>query len=278
MNHDAPRRQRWTILEIGLLLLGLVVIAPCWLALLNSFKTLPEIVQSPLAMPERLRWDNYRYLFTEMRLAVPMFNSLLMCVAVIGALIGIGSMAAYAITRLPLPGATMLRVLFLAGLTIPFQIIMIPLLKEFRWLGLHTTYLALWLHYVSWGLPLCIFIYSMFMVSIPKELEEAATIDGCGAWRTFWQVVFPLLRPCTVSIIIFWGLWIWNDFLQAFIIMGNVKGQLAFVQLQRFFTDQYVKDWGRLFAAAVVLAAPITILYVALQRHFVKGLTAGAIK
>jgi raffinose/stachyose/melibiose transport system permease protein len=278
MNRGGHARRRPTVLEIGLLMLGLLVVAPCWLALVNSFKTLPEIVRAPLAMPASLHLDNYRYLFSEMRLAGPMFNSLLMCVAVIGALVGIGSMAAYAITRLPLPGAGVLRVFFLLGLTIPFQIIMIPLLKQFRWLGLHTTYLALWLHYVSWGLPLCIFIYSMFMVAIPKELEEAATLDGCGPWRTFWRVVFPLLRPCTVSIVIFWGLWIWNDFVQAFIIMGNVKGQLAFVQLHRFFTDQYVKDWGRLFAAAVTLAAPVTILYVMLQRHFVKGLTAGAIK
>jgi len=175
-------------------------------------------------------------------------------------------------------GAGPLRVFFLAGLTIPFQIIMIPLLKEFRFLGLHTTYLALWLHYVSWGLPLCIFIYSAFMTTIPKELEEAAAIDGCGPLATFWRIVFPLLKPCTVSIVIFWGLWIWNDFMQAFIIMGNNKGQLVFVQLHRFFTDQYVKDWGRLFAAAVVLAAPVTILYVAMQRHFVKGLTAGSFR
>ena len=278
MSGVAGKRRRLPALDMALLALGLLVMAPCWLAVLNSFKALPEIVRSPLALPEHPTLDNYRYLFTEMRLAGPMFNSLLMCAAVIGGLVGIGSMAAYAIARLPLPGTGALRVFFLAGLTIPFQIIMIPLLKEFRWLGLHTTYLALWLHYVSWGLPLCIFLYSAFMTGIPKELEEAATIDGCGPWRTFWRVVFPLLRPCTVSIVVFWGLWIWNDFLQAFIIMGNVKGQLVFVQLHRFFTDQYVKDWGRLFAAAVVLAAPVTLLYVVMQRQFVKGLTAGSFR
>lgn len=274
----ASRVRRYSMTEIALLLLGLLFVSPCFLALLNSFKTLPEIVRAPLAWPERLYLANYQYLFCEMRLAVPMLNSLLMCVAVIVALVVIGSMAAYGVTRLPLFGAGALRVFFLAGMTIPFQIVMIPLLKEFRFLGLHTTYIALWLHYVSWGLPLCIFIYSMFMVTIPKELEEAAAMDGCGPLRTFWHIVFPLLRPCTVGIVIFWGLWIWNDFMQAFIIMGNNKGQLVFLQLHRFFTDQYVKDWGRLFAAAVVLAAPVTALFIVMQRQFVKGLTAGAIK
>jgi len=274
---QGPRRHL-PILEFVLLLFGLLFVSPCFLALLNSFKTLPEIIRSPAAWPEHPYLDNYAYIFTEMKLAGPMLNSLLMCAAVIVSLVVIGSMAAYALIRLPMFGAGPLRVFFLAGLTIPFQIIMIPLLKEFRFLGLHTTYLALWLHYVSWGLPLCIFIYSAFMTTIPKELEEAAAIDGCGPLATFWRIVFPLLKPCTVSIIIFWGLWIWNDFMQAFIIMGNTKGQLVFVQLHRFFTDQYVKDWGRLFAAAVVLAAPVTILYVAMQRHFVKGLTAGSFR
>jgi raffinose/stachyose/melibiose transport system permease protein len=207
-----------------------------------------------------------------------MLNSLLMCVAVIVSLITFGAMAAYSITRRKMAAGRFLRLFFLAGLIIPFQIIMVPLLKEFRFLGIHFTYLALYLHYISWGLPLCIFIYSAFMSTIPRELEEAAAIDGCGQVALFWRIVFPLLNPCSVTIVIFWGLWIWNDFMQAFIIMGPSRGQLVFVQLWRFLNDQYVKNWSYIFAGVVVLSLPVTILYLVMQRRFVKGLTAGAIK
>jgi raffinose/stachyose/melibiose transport system permease protein len=144
-------------------------------------------------------------------------------------------------------------------------------------LHIQFTYLALLLHYVSWGLPLCIFIYSGFISTVPKELEEAAAIDGCGPVTTFWRIIFPLLRPCTLTIIIFWGLWIWNDFMQAFIVMGP-KSQLVFVQLWRFMSDKYVKNWNHIFAGVIVLSLPVTILYLTMQRRFVKGLTAGAIK
>jgi raffinose/stachyose/melibiose transport system permease protein len=198
--------------------------------------------------------------------------------AVIGCLVTIAPMAAWSLMRRRMATGRGLRLLFLAGLTIPFQIIMVPLLQEFRLLGIQFTYLALLLHHVSWGLPLCIFIYSGFMTSIPKEIEEAAAIDGCGPIATYWRIVFPLLAPCTITIVIFWGLWIWNDFMQAFIIMGSSKGQLVFVQLWRFLSDQYVKNWNYIFAGVVVLSVPVTVLYVAMQRRFVKGLTAGSFK
>jgi len=261
-----------------MLLAGLLFIAPCFLAVLNSFKTLTEIQMSPLALPKSWTLDNYVYLFTGVKLARPMANSLLMCLAVIVSLITIAPMAAFSIMRRRMATGPFLRVFFLAGITIPFQIIMIPLLQEFRALGIHTTYLALLTHYVSWGLPLCIFIYSGFMSTIPKELEESAAIDGCGPVATFWQIIFPLLAPCTITVVIFWGLWIWNDFMQAFIIMGTSKGQLVFVQLWRFLSDKYVKNWNYIFAGVVVLSMPVTALYLVMQRRFIKGLTAGAIK
>ncbi|MEI6809804.1 MAG: carbohydrate ABC transporter permease [bacterium] len=264
--------------EIVMLLAGLVFVSPVVLALMNAFKTNREITMNPLALPQELNLENFRYIFTGMAMGRPMLNSFLMCVAVIVSLIVFGAMAAYSITRRKMTMGRFLRLFLLAGLVIPFQIIMVPLMKEFRFLGIQFTYLALYLHYISWGLPLCIFIYSAFMSTIPGELEEAAAIDGCGQMGTFWRIVFPLLTPCNVTIVIFWGLWIWNDFMQAFIVMGPDRGQLVFVQLWRFLNDQYVKNWSYIFAGVVVLSLPVTVLYLAMQRRFVKGLTAGAIK
>ena len=272
------KKRHWPILEIAMLAAGVAFVSPCFLAVLNSFKTLREIVQSPMALPEAFTFDNYVYLFTGVRLARPMLNSFLMCIAVIACLITTAPMAAYSILRRPMATGKFLRLFFLAGLTVPFQIIMVPLLLQFRMLGIQFSYFALLVHYVSWGLPLCIFIYSGFMSTIPKELEESAAIDGCGPVTTFWRIIFPLLTPCTVTVVIFWGLWIWNDFMQAFIIMGPSKGQLVFVQLWRFLSDKYVKNWNHIFAGVVVLSMPVTILYLLMQRRFIKGLTAGAIK
>jgi len=271
-------RKKLPILELAMLLSGVVFVSPCFLALLNAFKTNREITMNPLALPQNLNLDNFTYIFTGMQMGGPMLNSLLMCVAVIVSLMTFGAMAAYSITRRAMVTGRFLRLFFLAGMVIPFQIIMIPLLKEFRFLGIQFTYLALYLHYISWGLPLCIFIYSAFMATIPRELEEAAALDGCGQVALFWRIVFPLLTPCNVTIVIFWGLWIWNDFMQAFIVMGPTRGQLVFVQLWRFLNDQYVKNWNYIFAGVVVLSLPVTLLYLVMQRRFVKGLTAGAIK
>lgn len=271
-------RFRFGWLEGLMLLAGAVFISPCLLALLNAFKTNPEIIRDPLALPEQWNLDNFRFIFTGMKLARPMLNSLLMCAGVILCLITIAPMAAYSIVRRKMATGKLLRVFFLVGLTVPFQIIMVPLLKLFRIMNIEFTYLALLLHYVSWGLPLCIFIYSAFMTTIPRELEEAAAIDGCGQVSTFWRIVFPLLTPCTITVIIFWGLWIWNDFMQAFIVMGPTRGQLVFVQLWKFLNDQYVRNWNHIFAGVVMLSLPVTVLYVIMQRRFVKGLTAGAVK
>ncbi|MBI4558033.1 MAG: carbohydrate ABC transporter permease [Candidatus Hydrogenedentes bacterium] len=276
--NPARRSIRLPWMDLVLLGIGVLFVTPCFLAILNSLKTLPAIIQSPLGWPEPLTFENYRYLFTGVRLARPMANSFLMCVAVVLCLIATAPMAAYSLMRRPMVTGPFLRLFFLAGLTIPFQIIMVPLLQQLRLLGIPFTYRALLLHYVSWGLPLCIFIYGGFMSSIPRELEESAVIDGCGPVAVFWRIIFPLLTPCTATVIIFWGLWIWNDFMQAFIVMGPTKGQLVFVQLWRFLSDKYVKNWNHIFAGVVVLSMPVTLLFIVMQRRFIKGLTAGAIK
>ena len=211
------------LLGFVLFLVGVLIVSPCFLALFNSFKPLSEIIQSPLSFPKHPTIANYVYLFTGVKLALPMMNSFLMCLGVIGSLVVVAPMAAHWMTRRKTLVSRSLQVFMLGGLTLPFQIIMVPLLQEFKVLGIQNSYLGLLVHYVSWGLPLCVFIYSGFIASVPKELEESAVIDGCGPIGVFWRIVFPLLAPCTVTVVIFWGLWIWNDFMQAFIVMGPSK-------------------------------------------------------
>ncbi|MDE2814424.1 MAG: hypothetical protein OXM01_15440, partial [Gemmatimonadota bacterium] len=136
-------KRRLPLFEIGMLLLGLLYVSPCFLALLNSFKTLPEIIRSPVAPPEAPTLENYHYIFTGIKLAAPMFNSLLMCVAVITTLIVVASMAAYSLTRRRMRTGHFWSIFFLAGITVPFQILMLPLLRQFNYLGIGYTYFAL---------------------------------------------------------------------------------------------------------------------------------------
>jgi raffinose/stachyose/melibiose transport system permease protein len=272
------KQRRLPIFECLLLVAGLFFISPVFLVLINSFKTLPDINSVPLALPAKPTLAGYAAIFDRVQLARPMLNSLLMAAAVILCLITLAPMAAYSLVRRKMATGSALRSYFLAGLIVPFQVVMMPLLQEFRFLGIQYTYLSLLLVYVAFGLPLAIFIYSGFLSSIPRELEEAAAIDGCGTLGTFWRIIFPLLSPCTVTIVIFWGLWVWNDFLAAFVFMGSSRGQLGFVQLWRFLSDKYVKNWDTIFAGVVVLSLPVTILYLTMQRRLVKGLTAGAVK
>ena len=276
--NPSHRRRALHLKEIILLAAGIFFLSPVFLAVLNSFKTLAEINAAPLGLPSRLSFASYQSIFTRVHILKPMLNSLLMALAVIVCLITIAPMAAYSMSRRKMPTGPYLRVLFLAGLMIPFEVLMVPLMQEFRFLNIQFTYLSLLLVYVSGGLPFAIFVYTGFLTTVPKELEEAAAIDGCGQFGTFWRIIFPLLAPCTVTVIIFWGIWIWNDFLMAFIFMGPSRGQLAFVQLWSFLSDKYVKNWDTIFAGVVVLSLPLTVLYLTMQRRLVKGLTAGAIK
>lgn len=215
------KRSKWQIVyELSLLLAGTAFVSPIALIIMNSFKSLGEITAGPLQPPSRLALANYSDLFSKVELGIPMLKSFGMTALTILCLVTFAPMAAYSMNRRRMSGAGFCRAFFLVGLIVPFQIVMIPLLKEFHFLGIHYTYLSLLLVYVSGGLPLAIFIYTGFLVTVPNELDEAAEIDGCGPIATFWRIVFPLLKPCTVTIVIFWGLWVWNDFLSAFIFMG----------------------------------------------------------
>lgn len=271
--------RRVPLRDMLMLLAGLLFVAPVVLILINSFKTLPEINANPLSLPTHPSLQAYQQILGgEHELLRPMFHSFLLAAAVVLCLIIIAPMAAYGLVRRPMRGAGFLRGFFVAGLIVPFQVVMVPLLLEFRALGIAYTYFSLVLVHVTFGLPLAIFIYMGFLRSLPRELEEAAAIDGCGPLRTFWLIVYPLLEPCTVTIIIFWGLWIWNDFLTAMVLMGEDRAQLAFLQLNKLFNSMYVKNWDTIFAGAVVLTLPVTILFLTMQRRLIKGLTAGAVK
>jgi raffinose/stachyose/melibiose transport system permease protein len=140
-----------------------------------------------------------------------------------------------------------------------------------------TTIQGLVLFNVGYYVPFGVFVFTGFTRSIPVELEEAAAIDGAGRFRVFWRIVFPLLRPATASVLIFLGVWIWNDFIDPLVILGPGQGTTITTGIYRAI-GQYQADFGTVFALMFLATLPVLIFYLALQKHFVKGLTGGATK
>jgi raffinose/stachyose/melibiose transport system permease protein len=170
-----------------------------------------------------------------------------------------------------------LTLVLLAGLMIPPQVILLPITRVLQLFDLMATVQGLILFNVGYYVPFGVFVFTGFMRQIPRELEEAAAIDGASRFQTFWKIVFPLLRPATASVMIFLGVWIWNDFLNPLIILGPSKGTTITTGIYRAI-GQYQADFGQVFALMFLAPLPVLIFYLVLQKDFVKGLTGGASK
>jgi raffinose/stachyose/melibiose transport system permease protein len=170
-----------------------------------------------------------------------------------------------------------LTLVMLCGLMIPPQVILIPVSKVLQFAHLMTTLQGLVLFNVGYYIPFGVFVFAGFIRGVPVELEEAAAIDGASRFQIFWQIVFPLLRPATASVLIFLGVWIWNDFIDPLIILGPSQGTTVTTGIYRSI-GQYQVDFGSVFALMFLGTLPVLAFYLALQKHFVKGLTGGATK
>jgi raffinose/stachyose/melibiose transport system permease protein len=162
-------------------------------------------------------------------------------------------------------------------MVIPFQAIMIPLVKVAKWFGLLSSLPGLMICYFGFGVSMSIFLYHGFIKSIPKEIEESAVVDGCTPYSVFWRIVFPLLKPITVTIILLNSLWIWNDFLLPLLILQKPELRTIPLATNSFF-GQYTKQWDLALAALVMGISPIVLFFLAMQRHIIEGITAGSVK
>ena len=160
---------------------------------------------------------------------------------------------------------------------IPFQLSMIPLYRMLKMLHLINTHFGVILIYIALTIPFSIFLYVGFLKGIPKELEESALIDGCGPFRTFAKIVFPLMKPVTASIVITNSLTVWNDFLVPLLYLQARENRTIPVAIFNF-TGQYNNNWAMIFAAIVLSALPLVVAFLFLQKHFIKGIVGGAVK
>jgi ABC-type glycerol-3-phosphate transport system permease component len=259
-----------------------VLLPMLWLAF-SSLKPDAAIFSQPFAPPSPggLAWDNYARAWKQARFSSYFLNSLLVTSVSVAGILALGSMAGYALSRFFHPLGQVLFWLFLAGLMLPAQLSIVPLFFELRWLGLLHSQLGLILVYIANGLPFAIFILAGFFRSLPRALHEAARIDGASEWVAFKSVMLPLARPGLVTVAIFQFIGVWKEYFFAFMLLsggGETARTLPLGLANLTITSQYQTDYGMLFAGLMIVTLPILLLYLLLQRHLVKGITAGALK
>ena len=262
--------------EFILLAVCIVFMVPIYYLFVSTFKTQREIVEAPLALPSSLNLVNYMRALETMDFFRHFFNSLLITSLSVILIVVLGSMAAYAIARRPNRLTKFLRSYFLIGFMVPLQTTMLPLFLIMKHLGLINTYQGLiFLH--SNGAVFALFLYTGFIGAMPRDLEEASFADGAGVFRTFWQIVFPLLRPVTATLVIFNTIWIWNDFLLSYLFLSSNDKSTLIMQVYNG-VGLYFTDWSIMMPVLVLAVTPMIIFYIVMQRHIVAGLTAGSLR
>jgi len=260
-----------------------VVYPMIWLAY-SSLKPDEAIFRDAFALPApgELRLDNYARAWREARFGDYFFNSAIVTGASVTLITALGAMAGFALARFRHPAGQAVFWLFLAGLMIPAQLSVVPLFFELRALGLLNSRLGLILVYTANGLPFAIFILAGFFRALPRTLYEAAVVDGCSEFSAFWHVLLPLARPGLVTVAIFQFIGVWKEYFFAFMLTSGATGAevrtLPLGLANLAITSQYHSDYGLLFAGLVLVTVPILVVYLALQRQIVKGVTAGALK
>ena len=266
-----------TLMWIFLIFLVIYALFPLlWLAM-SSLKTNGELVINPFSFPTVPQWGNYIKAFTVSGIGRMMFNSVVISILGTAANLLVTSMAAYCISRFRFPGSRLIQMLFSAGVLIPLNALMVPYFILITKLGLYDSYWALVLVNCAIGVPISSFMISGFMSSLPRELEEAALIDGAGFYRRFFQIIFPLSRIGVVTAGTFQFITCWNEFVYANLLTSSQN--VRTIQLGiRYFTNQFSTDYVSMYAAIIISILPSVVAYVAFQNQIISGLTSGAVK
>jgi raffinose/stachyose/melibiose transport system permease protein len=265
------------LIQVILILNTAVMLAPIIIMLFAAFKTNAQIFQSPFGIPDFTNVANITKIWSQTNFLRYLLNSVIVTGASIVVILTLGTMAAYAVARYKFWGASFVLMFFLAGLTLPLKLAIIPLFILMRDLGILNTQLSLIVIYVAMGLPTTVFIMTGFIATLPNELEDAARMDGASEPRIMWSIMLPLVRPALVIAGIQNVVPIWNDFFfpLIFIQKDNLK---TLPQGLTTFMGEYTTDWGVLFAGLLLSSAPVIIVYIILSRQFINGMTAGAVK
>jgi raffinose/stachyose/melibiose transport system permease protein len=254
-----------------------MVVIPLIVLLSVALKSPTDLLNNPLGWPTRFVWSNFVDAWNNAALGQAFFNSVLITGITLVGLILFGAMGAYPLARFTGPWSQRIYLYFVAGLIVPLQLGLFPLYKEMHDLQLINTYHGAILLYIAANLPFVIFLYTGFIKTVPRELEEAALLDGADPIRTFWLIVFPLLRPVTATVAITSALSTWNDFFIPLIFLQRDGMQTLPLAIYNF-VGQYNNNWSLIFASVIISSLPLIAIFLVLQRYFIKGIAAGALR
>ncbi|NMA91212.1 MAG: carbohydrate ABC transporter permease [Amphibacillus sp.] len=273
MTSNKPRTK--IILTITSLALALIWLSPFYLMLVNAFKTKFDIFSSVLSLPSEWQFDNFIQAFNDLDFLNSLANSFIVTFISILIIIVFSSMAAYALARNKSRLSGVIFLVFVAAMLIPFQSVMIPLISIFGQLDMLNTSGLIYM-YLGFGSSLSIFLYHGAVKGIPASLDEAAMIDGASRWKIFWRIIFPMLKPVTVTVMILNVIWIWNDYLLPSLVLSQ---RYATIPLRMFFFfGQYTKQWHLALAGLTLAIIPVIILYFFAQKEIIEGVAEGAVK
>ena len=269
-----------TTLIVTYLVLGLgafTALFPIALLVLNSLKGAQEIVQNPLALPATIRWDNFVRAWTDARFGRTILNSVLLTGMTILLVCSTGAASAYVLARKKVKSWKLVTAYLLATTTAPIQLFLFPLYFGFAKLGLINNVFAVSLVYTAIYSPFAIMLLRTYFLAVPRELEEAALVDGATHWQVFTKVMLPIVSPGILTVALIIGLYSWNEFLIATTFLQK-QDQLTAVVSFFLLSGQYSSDWGEIMAAALIIVLPVVILFVFLQRRFIEGMAGGSVK
>ncbi len=282
------RNARLIAPEILAIVLFLLFLFPFFIVVVNAAKTPFQITQNPLTIPSAWNkvFENMWTIWTStnVQYSSSFLSSIIITVVSLVLLNILSSQAAWVLVRTKTKLSMGIFITFVAAMVIPFQIVMFPLLTWFRELTILTgvrllrSYLGIILAYIGFGMSQSIFLFHGFIKSIPLELEEAATIDGCRPYETFYKIIFPILRPIHATVLVLNGIWIWNDYLLPLLILGKGNKVMTIPLAVSNFAGAYVKQWDLMLTAILMAMIPIVIFFLVAQKSIIKGMVAGSIK
>ena len=281
------------VLEVLGIILLILFLFPFFIVLINAAKPADQIIRAPLALPQK--WGA---LFANMNRVIhspnmnywkSFFDSAIITVASLFTIVLFSSMAAWVLERNSIKHnnkkwANVIFYVLVASMVIPFQVVMLPVLSwyrsvgKFTGIGLLQSYKGSVFAYIGFGCAMSVFILHGFIKSIPLELEEAATIDGCTAEGVFGRIVLPLLQPIQITVLILNGIWIWNDYLLPSLLLGQA-GKIRTLPIAVMgFVGSYVKQWDLILTSTLLAMLPVIILFIFAQKYIIKGMVEGSIK
>ncbi|KAF5058564.1 L-arabinose transport system permease protein AraQ [anaerobic digester metagenome] len=267
-----------TMASVILLMLAIAYLYPLFLVVINSFKTFSEITSNVLALPKRLVWENFQNAFKIMNYPRYFLNTLLATTVGVCGVVLVSSLAGYKLSRTKTRYSFIMFMILIAPMMIPFHSFMISLVKVAKQLHLIGSPLGLGVLYWGLGSSLALFMYHGAVKSVPQELDDCALIDGAFPLRAFFQIIFPLLQPVTVSVVVINTMWMWNDFLLPLLVLSGSKKSLTLQLAAYNFFGLYKVEWNFAMAGVLLTILPAILFYLSLQRYIIKGMVAGAVK